>query len=170
MTDVSASQSRDLPANVVATDHVLPRPERRRHRDKLDRGLPDDGELGLLAETYLNIQRQNFPELARNGAIPEPTPEVLLRMIDDFKARHRGESVDPANVRAELKLMAMEFAGGAYIRFSADNSNPVSNRDQLFNCLRKAADEKHFMPWAYVYHSNNLWPHVERFVPTQKHD
>jgi hypothetical protein len=38
-----------------------------------------------------------------------------------------------------------------YMRYSCDNSSPVSIIDQMVNCLDKARQEDRFIPWAYVF-------------------
>lgn len=128
----------------------LPRPPRRRQKPKLDRGLPEDAELARLAEAYLERQLRNYPDAA-NGAIPAASPSIIGAMIDDFKHRHRGGAVDVEQVKVQLKAIGSSKAGGAYTRFSCDNSNPTSIMDQLLNCLDKSQSEAHFIPWAYIY-------------------
>jgi len=41
--------------------------------------------------------------------------------------------------------------GGSYNRYSCDNSSPTSINDQMVNSLRKAREEKRFIPWSYVF-------------------
>jgi DNA invertase Pin-like site-specific DNA recombinase len=102
-----------------------------------------------LAENYLQKQRQNWPELVRAGVLPEPTAAVVKEMVGDFKARHRGGKPD-TSFAFNTALKGVKF-GGAYARYSSDNSNPKSIIDQLSMILAKAKEEGRFIPWAYVY-------------------
>lgn len=138
-----------IPASPQPADAPLPRPKRRRRRSKADRGLPPDEELGRLATEYLERQRKNWPEIARAGLLPEPSPSVIQAMVDDFKRRHRGGEVDPQCVTPFLKFCTK--LGGNYDRYSCENSDPKSIIDQMVNCLDKARIEDRFIPWFYVF-------------------
>ncbi len=127
----------------------LPRPPRATRRCKEVIGLPSDQELQNLATEYLTIQRKNFPEVARQGLLPAPTAEIVAAMVEDFKQRHGGAPVDPDRLAAYRRLK-LELAG-AYDRYSCNNSKPSSILDQNRNNLNKAASEKRFIPWEYVY-------------------
>jgi DNA invertase Pin-like site-specific DNA recombinase len=128
---------------------LLPRPVRRRHRAKADRGLPSDKELTRLAEDYLKFQRSHWPQFVEAGFLPAAESAVISTMVEDFKLRHRGGRVDPRPLQALLKLCP-RFAGN-YNRYSCDNSKPTSIVDQMIRCLDKALKEQRFVPWAYVY-------------------
>jgi DNA invertase Pin-like site-specific DNA recombinase len=127
----------------------LPRPPRQNRRPKEVIGLPSDEELRKLATEYLTIQRKNFPELARQRLLPTPTEEIIAAMVQDFKQRHGGTPIDPERLSAYRRLK-MAF-GGSYARYSCDNSKPSSILDQTRNNLNKAASEKCFLPWEYVF-------------------
>ena len=131
------------------SDAPLPRPKRRRRRARADRGLPPDEELVSLARTYLERQRNLWPEIVQACLLPEPTEAVLGVMVEDFKERHRGAKVDPEHVRVFLKFASK--LGGNYDRYSCDNSSPLSIIDQMVNCLDKARAEGRFIPWAYLF-------------------
>mgnify|MGYP000573351674 CR=1 FL=1 len=131
------------------TDAPLPRAQRRPRRAREDRGLPPDKELVNLARAYLERQRKYWPEIVQAGLLPEPTEEVIHKMVEDFKFRHRGGKVDPASVAPFLKFAAK--LGGNYNRFSCDNSNPQSIIDQMAKSLDKARSENRFVPWTYLY-------------------
>jgi DNA invertase Pin-like site-specific DNA recombinase len=111
--------------------------------------LPSDEELKNLASEYLIVQRKNFPELARQEMLPTPTLEIIAAMVENFKKRHGGAQIDPELLSAYRKLK-MTFAG-SYARYSCDNSKPSSILDQTRNNLNKAASEKRFVPWEYVF-------------------
>jgi DNA invertase Pin-like site-specific DNA recombinase len=134
---------------VVGDPAALPRPKRKRRRDSADRGLPPDADIAMLAKTYLVEQRRLWPELVKQGLIPEATDDVIKAMVHDYKVRHRTGKVDPEQVRFED--LGKLLLGGFYGRFSCDNSSTLSMIDQIHNGLRKAADEKHFVPWCYVF-------------------
>ncbi|MFZ1007372.1 MAG: recombinase family protein, partial [Candidatus Sulfotelmatobacter sp.] len=128
---------------------LLPRPARRQRRPKEDRGLPPDNELATLAAEYLKRQRKHWPELAKAGLLPEPTPAVTAAMVEDFKRHHRTGVVLHDSV-GQFASMVDKF-GASYGRYSCDNSKPTSTVDQT-NCnLDKAASEKRFIPWSYVF-------------------
>jgi len=57
-------------------DSPLPRPARRRLRDRDERGLPTDKELARLARHFLEVQSRLWPDLAARGLFPEPTDEL----------------------------------------------------------------------------------------------
>jgi hypothetical protein len=130
-------------------DGPLPRPQRRRRRARADRGLPPDEDLANLARTYLERQRKHWPEIVQAGLLPLPTDDVIRRMVDDFKERHRGGKVDIESILAFAKFCS-KF-GGNYNRFPCDNSSPLSIIDQMVNCLDKARSEDRFVPWVFVY-------------------
>lgn len=130
---------------------LIPRPARRRQKSKLDRGLPDDAALERLAEAYLERQRRNYPVAAANSLIPASCPETILVMVEDYKERHRGGPVEVQRIPRLLAALEVSKAGGAYLRFSCDNSNSVSILDQLMNSLDKSLTEGRFIPWEYIY-------------------
>ncbi len=140
---------RVAPAIIVSADEPLPRPKRRKRRDKADRGLPPDEELTRLATAYLERQRRHWPAIVQAGFIPEPAPDILKEMVEDFKARHRTASVDVDGLRIFLKFC--KLLAGNYNRFSCDNSSPNSALDQMVNALDKARSEDRFIPWQYVF-------------------
>lgn len=125
------------------------RPIRRRRRPKEDRGLPTDEELAKLASFYLERQRRFWPQFVAEGLLPEPAAEVIKDMVASFKERQRRGEVDEAPLRAFL-IGALKL-GGAYSRYSCENSSPNSIADQLANELNKAHSEGRFIPWAYVF-------------------
>ncbi len=129
----------------------LPRSPRRRQKSKLDRGLADDFELARLAEAFLEWQRQKYPAAAASGAIPVANPEIIDAMVADFKQRHRGGAVDPERIKSLLKAVGVSKAGGAYNRYSSNNSETTSILDQLRNSLEKSFHEGRFIPWEYVF-------------------
>ena len=140
------SGSQTLPG---ITDEPLPRPERRRRRAKADRGLPPDAELALLARGYLERQRKLWPGMSNAGFLPEPTDTVVGQMVENFKERHRTGKVDVETILAIKKIC--ENIGGAYERYSCDNSSPTSILDQVINILDKARADDCFIPWEYLF-------------------
>lgn len=136
-------------ALIDTADTPLPRAPRRRRKAKEERGLPPDEELARLAAEYLQRQRKHWPELVKAGLLSEPSETIIRSMVDDFKARHRGDPVDPALAKLFLKYRLK--LGGNYNRYSCDNSDPKSITDQMVKCLDKAHNEGRFIPWCYVF-------------------
>jgi DNA invertase Pin-like site-specific DNA recombinase len=137
------------PQSAKPTDLPLPRPGRKARRAKADRGLPPDEDLANLARAYLDRQRKHWPGMEQAGLLPEPTEDVVLPMVEDFKDRHRTGRVDGDQVRRYARF-CRNF-GGNYNRFSCDNSNPLSALDQMVNALDKARADDRFIPWVYVF-------------------
>ena len=137
------------PAPDPQSDAPLPRPQRRARRAKADRGLPPDEQLATLARAYLDRQGKHWPEIVQAGLLPQPTDDVIHRMVEDFKQRHRRGKVEVEAVRVFAKFCS-KF-GGNYNRFSCDNSSPLSIIDQMVNALDKARAESRFIPWSYVF-------------------
>jgi DNA invertase Pin-like site-specific DNA recombinase len=127
----------------------LPRPDRRRRRDKADRGLPSDEDLKTLARAYLDRQRQHWRELFERGFLAEPTPEVLSEMVENFKKRHRSGKCE-GGCAGKIAAVVTKL-GGSYCRYSCDNSSPTSIVDQLMNILDRAHNDRCFVPWDYVF-------------------
>ncbi|MDX1967390.1 MAG: recombinase family protein, partial [Planctomycetaceae bacterium] len=111
--------------------------------------MPPDDELARLFVAFVERQKKHWPDLAKLGLIPEPSAEVVLRMVDDFKSRHRGTLPD-ATALGQLRKHVKKL-GGSYSRYSCDNSSPTSIVDQVVNILDKAKSEDRFIPWAYVF-------------------
>lgn len=121
----------------------------KRRRQKMARGLPDRATLLELAETYLEVQRELWPELAKQELLPRPTPEVLENMAVSFErcfCAGELQSFDKAPASGCLKQLA-----AAYTRFSDLNSNPRSLAQQLRNILVRAHQDGAFIPWAFVF-------------------
>jgi DNA invertase Pin-like site-specific DNA recombinase len=137
------------PPAVPQPDKPLPRPKRRRLRAKADLGLPPDEELHQLAAEYLGCQRRLWPEMAKNGLLPDVTEEVIASMVEAFKIRHRRGKVPSEPLQRFLKFCSK--LAGSYSRFSCENSNPKSIMDQMVNGLEKAHQEGRFVPWDYVF-------------------
>ena len=138
-----------LPAAGRPIDTPMPRAKRCRRRPTEDKGLPPDAELRTLAQVYAERQRQLWPEMAQAGFLPEPDAETLERMVEDFKLRHRTGEVPLERIRSLAKLAGK--LGGAYSRYSCDNSSPTSNVDQLVNELDAAKKQLRFIPWEYIF-------------------
>lgn len=133
----------------VGDPAALPRPKRKQLRDKQDRGLPPDDDLRMLARSYLKWQSELWPDLAKRGLLPQPSDAVIDEMVEDYKSRHRTGVVGLACVAPDV--WGKIALGGFYGRFSCDNSSTLSMIDQLCNGLQKAASEKQFVPWSYIF-------------------
>lgn len=127
----------------------LPRPARHKKKSRADRGLAPPDQLADLARTYLEKQRRHWPELVQANLLPEPTDAVIQEMVADFQQRHRGNEFSAETARRFLRSSVK--LGGAYGRYSCDNSNPLSVADQLVKILEKARSENRFIPWTYVF-------------------
>ncbi len=118
-------------------------------RVREDRGLPDEGARIELAQTYLDLQRQLWPELFNQRASVAVKAKESVRLAREFAARFLAggrEIATPAlpwNPSLEL--------GAAYLRYSCDNSNPRSLDQQLRNVLERARRDNVFVPWEYVF-------------------
>lgn len=121
----------------------------KRRRQKMARGLPDRATLLEMAETYLEVQRELWPELVKQKLLPKPTPAVLESMALDFERCFRAgelQGFDSAPASGRWKQLA-----AAYTRFSDPNSNPRSLAQQLRNILVRAHQDGAFIPWAFVF-------------------
>jgi hypothetical protein len=106
-------RSRDTTAADAAP---LPRTPRRPRKPKGDRGLPEDTELQSLAMAYLECQAAHFPQLNSVWNAAKDNPATLLKMVDDFKFRHRGGAVDVVRVQQQqLKAVGLTKAGGVLV-------------------------------------------------------
>ena len=114
-----------------------------------DEGLLDPGTLRDLAQTYLEIQRDRWPELARRGLLPKATPKAAERLGAEFEERFRDGEVSAAG--RLLSDPPWAELGAAYLRFSDDHSTPRSLAQQFRNVLTRAAADGLFVPWEYVF-------------------
>jgi DNA invertase Pin-like site-specific DNA recombinase len=105
--------------------------------------------LSKLATAYVERQHRHWPKLVEEGLLPGHTEELIRQMVEDFKERHRTGEVDPQRIRPFLRFC--QKIGGAYNRYSCDNSSPTSALDQMVNSLDKAHGEGRFIPWEYVF-------------------
>lgn len=124
-----------------------PKPRRGRRKARAERGLPDAQARLDLAATYLELQHARWPELAEGGELPPATEASAGVLAEEF--RERFVSGGPP----ETEPVAPDGAtvGGAYLRYSCDNSNPRSLAQQLRNVLERAARDQVYIPWAFVF-------------------
>ncbi|HEX6987342.1 MAG TPA: hypothetical protein VF170_18335, partial [Planctomycetaceae bacterium] len=99
-----------------------PQGKSRRRRGDDAKGLPDPETLNGLAKLYLDVQRRLWPDLARRGLLPKPTPKAVERLAAEFEARFRGG--EPATVGVPLASPPWQELAAAYVRFSDESSNP----------------------------------------------
>ena len=114
-----------------------------------ERGLPSVDALRELARTYLQTQAALWPDLVRNGTIPELFDEVLDKLASDFKRQFLDAGVKEA-IHLHASLPSAKFAS-SYLRYSCDHSNPRSLDQQLRLQLEKARQNNHFIPWRLVF-------------------
>lgn len=119
-------------------------PIHRRKRPE-ERGLPSDTALEELAKAYLETQRKLWPEKVISGQLPALNDVTISRMAADFKRRFlAGDS------ELDLPVLGKDCAA-SYNRFSDEGSNHRSLAQQLRLQLERAAQNKHFIPWEYVF-------------------
>jgi site-specific DNA recombinase len=133
------------PAEIQQTDPAPRRPNRRRGL----RGLPSFKELKNLARTYLIMQHRLWPELSKSPLLPLVTNEAVAEMAKQFKKRFLRRRLDLFTYTAS-KVPWLQIAM-SYLRYSDDNSNPRSLDQQLKLQLRRARDQRSFIPWQYVF-------------------
>lgn len=112
------------------------------------KGLPDHQTIVEMAELYLELQAEAWPELLQKGLLPEPTheaAEVLARELEQCFRENRVALFSQAQARPRIRI------GGAYLRYSDDGSNPRSLVQQLRNILNRANKDRVFIPWAYIF-------------------
>ena len=76
-------------------------------------------------------------------------------MAADFKDRHRTGKVKLESIRVFSQFC--KELGGAYERYSCDNSDPHSIIDQMINILDKARGRDCFVPWQYLFADQASW-------------
>ena len=121
----------------------------KRSRQRESKGLPALETLRELAEIYLKLQRELWPELARRRRLPGTTPQVIELLATAFERRFR-DGLPEVLTDHQADRVSAELGAG-YLRFSDDNSNPRSLVQQLRNILTRAARDGAFIPWAYVF-------------------
>ncbi|OWK35690.1 hypothetical protein [Fimbriiglobus ruber] len=111
------------------------------------RGLPDETARIELATTYLSFQARLWPDLVRAWVVPKPTRAKAIELAAAFCDRFTDERTDvtPVGGPAGVRL------GAVYLRYLCDHSNPRSLDQQLKNVLERAAQDRVFVPWAYVF-------------------
>lgn len=155
-TNNTSDPSPDNPNNshTPNPEHLLPRSARKTRRPCEDSGLPQhDEELAKLARSFLENQAQLYPDLLAKGVIPKADDtDIISAMTENFKFRHRRGELDDADISLLQKgpPAGYSFAAG-YGRFSCDNSDPSSIRQQYLNCQRRAQQAKSYLPWCLVY-------------------
>ena len=125
----------------------LPSPSRGRVQST-DFGLPERHGLLELVQTYLATQARLWPELVGTPAVPVAEPATVAAMADDFERRFRQQQAEPFQPGGTPRVW--KDLGVAYLRFSAENSNPRSLDQQLLNVLTRARRDDVFVPWCYV--------------------
>ena len=83
----------------IDTDAPLPRAKRRPRRARFERGLPFDEELVRLARTYLERQRQHWPEIVQAGLAA--FTGLRAQELASLTARSFDLSTEPATIRVE---------------------------------------------------------------------
>ena len=114
-----------------------------------NKGLPDEKSRRDLARTYLEVQTRHWPELVALGVLPPLTEENVNRLAEEFAECFLAVSVEA--FQTTLVPLPWQDLAEAYLRYSCDNSNPRSLDQQLRNILEKAAGDRVFIPWRYVF-------------------
>ena len=113
-----------------------------------DFGLPGRSGLLELARTYLETQARLWPDVAGTPAVPAADAATIEAMADDFERRFRKQHAEAFRPGGTPRFWT--DLGIAYLRFSAENSNPRSLDQQLLNVLTRARRDDVFVPWCYV--------------------
>jgi DNA invertase Pin-like site-specific DNA recombinase len=113
-----------------------------------DFGLPEHSGLMELAHTYLETQARLWPDLTGTPAVPTADAATIAAMADDFERRFRQQIAEIFRPGGTPRVWT--DLGSAYLRFSAENSNPRSLDQQLLNVLTRARRDDVFVPWCYV--------------------
>ncbi len=132
------------------SDDLQPRAQRKRKRSSADRGLASDADLASLARAYLETQHFLWPALVKQGILPAIKEDVIQQMVASYKECHQGKRLDAAAVMHRHDSVRNKLAA-AYARYSCENSSPMSNVDQMGNCLHKAHAEGRFIPWEFIF-------------------
>ena len=113
------------------------------------KGLPDTENLRALARTFLEQAQQLYPDLVKQGIVPANTNATIESMVQSFVDRFT--SGKPVPFEHELDPEHYDGVAATYVRYSDDNSNPTSLDDQLALAMKKAASERRYIPWEYVF-------------------
>lgn len=139
-----------MPDINIEDGDLQPRAQRRRKRNAADRGLPSDIELTKLAEAYLKIQHQLWPEFVKLGLLSPITDNSIHQMVIEYKERHQTGCINAEAMQLKY-LVIQKMLAAAYARYSCDNSSPTSILDQVVNMLVKAKEHGRFIPWEFVF-------------------
>lgn len=101
------------------------------------------------ARTYIDVQRRLWPELVRAKFLPPATQKVAAELADQFRDLFRGGGDPLFEYHGGSEFWTQ--LGAAYLRYGCDNSNPRSLDQQLKNVLERAARDRVFIPWVYVF-------------------
>lgn len=74
---------------------------------------------------------------------------MVETMAQSFVARFI--SGKPVEFGHNLDPEDYDCLAAAYLRYSDDNSDPTSLDDQLTLAMKKAASEKRYIPWEYIF-------------------
>lgn len=125
--------------------------EQRGCRSREDRGLPDEAARRDLARTYLELQNQYWIKVpAVRQHLPAATEENVDRLAEEFKQGFLCKKMDPPMGNISRSAGVSDI-GGAYLRYSCENSNPRSLDQQLRNTLERASRDHVFIPWGLVF-------------------
>lgn len=120
-----------------------------RQKKQRTKGLPDVENLRDLAHTCLEQAHQLYPDLVKQGIVPDSSDATIESMVQSFIARFVSGS--PLPFDHDLDPEHYDGVAATYVRYSDDNSNPTSLDDQLAQAMKKAASEKRYIPWEYVF-------------------
>lgn len=112
-------------------------------------GLPCADARCELAKTYLDEQRQHFPEYQELGLLLKATKASYDEMSDCFAETYTSGKLrlftHASRLPTGVKL------GAAYVRYSDHSSNTRSLDQQLIKVLATAKSQNVFIPWTYVF-------------------
>lgn len=122
---------------------------RTRRKPTNERGLPDNSALLALAKTYLETQLRLYGSVELSRLLPRADKQTAAGLVDEFRNAFLDLDWRPSS-SLETSLTLTPVAA-VYLRYSCDKSNPRSLDQQLRNCLEKAAQLGHWVPWDLVF-------------------
>ncbi|MEX1015309.1 MAG: recombinase family protein [Phycisphaeraceae bacterium] len=113
------------------------------------KGLPAPGDVRKLAAVWLTQQQRHWPELVRAGVIPGGKDQSLDELCREFEQTFLTKQL--VTFTHGLKSAPWEALGVGYTRYSSAMQNPRSLDDQLHQILDRAARERIYIPWSYIF-------------------
>lgn len=113
------------------------------------RGFPGDQALRDLANMYLKLCEELYPDRVTAGDLPAHCEEQVSEFVRLFTESWQAKRYQPPP--SKLRSCADYQLCVAYLRYSAANSNPRSLAQQLKNIMEWAASNGYLIPPAAVF-------------------